>query len=554
MPYERDKARLTTGTGTLMFRVVDDADGSNPLSRNMELDEVAEELYTLTVYAADEFATKLAALGAADGGMLRIKPGSYTVTDNLSYDVNDGPVVIDARGATITFASGVVGLTITNSTGGGGSYTGAQVWGGNWRSNGTPTHGIRILDCSRTKLFGLDLTGATFETAIELRNENSYCEQTQIIGGSITGSKHAIDFSPRSVTGGGPTGTESFARTRIMGLSVSGGSAGEYLVRCRGGVYDSTIFGIGGNLLPGAHGIYLSGAMGGTYIDNIGFEGGDATSVGITSADPWGSGAKPFIGASYDFRNSIIDTAGDSSPSRKLNFLGRVGSAQYVLGTSMGVQDVLGPATSLYVNAAGYLSTPDSAALSITGDIDIRAAVLASDWTPGTNRLILAKQGGASSNISYRLQANTDGTLSFRWSTDGTTLVTETKSAAHGFSNATWGIVRATLDIDDGGGQHVLTYYTSSDGGSTWTQLSQHTLSGTTSIYDGTAALEFGAWQGGTASWVGRLGRGQVYDGIDGTLVADARCDANTAPAYRDELGNEWTYGGTYLWMMSDLG
>jgi len=86
----------------------------------------------------------------------------------------------------------------------------------------------------------------------------------------------------------------------------------------------------------------------------------------------------------------------------------------------------------------------------------------------------------------------------------------------------TW--VRATLDVDNGGGQYEVRFYTSADG-STWAQLGTTKTGsvGVTSVQATTAALEVGSYSGGASGVAtGKFYRAQVLNGIGGTTVFDA--------------------------------
>jgi hypothetical protein len=171
--------------------------------------------------------------------------------------------------------------------------------------------------------------------------------------------------------------------------------------------------------------------------------------------------------------------------------------------------------------SGNYASAPDSAALSITGDIDIRVKLAATDWTPGSTLALVSKRA-ASGNVSYSLRLDTGGSLSLAWSANGTTLVVTNSTANPVIADGAVLWVRAWLDVDDGGVYRVR-YLTSSDG-ILWTQLGADVVgAATTSIFDGTALVEIGSTVGGTAQvFSGAVYRAQIYNGINGTLVFDA--------------------------------
>jgi hypothetical protein len=192
-----------------------------------------------------------------------------------------------------------------------------------------------------------------------------------------------------------------------------------------------------------------------------------------------------------------------------------------------------------------YVSTPDAAALDITGDLDLRVRVAMDDWTPAAESTLIAKYTATGNQRSYALAVTTAGELIFRWSEDGTVEKTETSSANLGSLAAgatTW--VRATLDADVGGTDAQVTFYTSDDG-STWTQLGAvQAVGATTSIFASTAVLELGGQTLGTVNRLaGKIFRAQVLSGIAGSSVA-APIAAAASSSVTDATPRTWTVNG----------
>jgi hypothetical protein len=170
-----------------------------------------------------------------------------------------------------------------------------------------------------------------------------------------------------------------------------------------------------------------------------------------------------------------------------------------------------------------YASTPDAAALDITGDIDLRVKVAYDDWT--SIQQVIAKWVSGSNQRSYRLFIQADGKLVFSNSTDGTsgTVASYTSSIAPTVTDGSTLWVRVTLDVDNGSGGRDVIFYTSNDG-TNWTQLgTTQTVAGTTSIFNGTGALEVGSQDAGANNPArGKFFRAQVLNGIGGTVAFDA--------------------------------
>lgn len=193
----------------------------------------------------------------------------------------------------------------------------------------------------------------------------------------------------------------------------------------------------------------------------------------------------------------------------------------------------LGQTGSNYLYLPGvsgnYASSPDSAAISVTGDIDLRVQVALDDWTPSAQNNLISKWSSAT-DCSYIFWVNTTGTLVLNWTSDGVYANRKTaQSSATGLIDGSVKWVRATLTVNNGAGGNDVKFYTSDDG-TTWTQLgSTITTAGTTSIFDSTSALTIGtdAINPGGNLARGKFFRAQVYNGIGGTLAFDANFETS---------------------------
>ena len=202
---------------------------------------------------------------------------------------------------------------------------------------------------------------------------------------------------------------------------------------------------------------------------------------------------------------------------------------------------------------ANSASTPDSAALDITGDIDIRCKVALDDWTPGSINLLLSKNT-SDTNKQYQFYVNTNGTLTFEWSADGPTALSSTSSVATGITDGSTKWVRVTLDVDNGASGRDVKFFTSDDG-TTWTQLGTTvTTAGVTSIFAGTGSLKIGTTWNDALPARGKFFRAQVLNGIGGTVAFDANFESsittNLPTTFTESSANAATvtinYSGTY--------
>jgi hypothetical protein len=184
-----------------------------------------------------------------------------------------------------------------------------------------------------------------------------------------------------------------------------------------------------------------------------------------------------------------------------------------------------------------YASAPDSAALDITGDIDIKVKATLTDWTPSANQSLVSKYVTSGNQISYFLGVSTAGALRFIYNSTGSAANNNlVVSSNTGFTDGDTKWVRVTLDVDNGSSQRAIKFYTSDDG-TVWTQLGTTTVqAGTTSIFAGTASLEVGTVDAGQGPLSGKVSRviiQDAFDTVDNTtnVVFDADFSTQTADA-----------------------
>ncbi|MFI1728178.1 hypothetical protein ACH40E_02845 [Streptomyces acidicola] len=201
--------------------------------------------------------------------------------------------------------------------------------------------------------------------------------------------------------------------------------------------------------------------------------------------------------------------------------------------------------------------TPDSAALDITGDIDVRFDATLTNWCLGDFPLgsgstslrteLIAKASPSGNNQSWGLYTQF-GYLMLEWSEDGT--ATKRALSTAKIQPAVSGrlAVRATLDVNNGAGGYDVKFYTSDSIGGTWTQLgSTVTGAGTTSIFASAALLRIGDAINVTYDEaIGLVHAAEVRNGIGGTAVANPVFTAQTSgtTSFTDAAGCLWSLNG----------
>lgn len=228
-------------------------------------------------------------------------------------------------------------------------------------------------------------------------------------------------------------------------------------------------------------------------------------------------------------------------------------SAVNITGSGQAVGFVAGgiPQSDKFLNLPGtsgaYASTPDSAGLDITGDIDIRADAVLVDWTTANSDTLAAKWVLTGNQRSFRLFIGLTGLVTLLTSPDGTASLSFASTIAVPFTDGSRGKVRATIDVDNGAGNSEVKFFTRTSDSDPWVQLGSTVLGAVTSIFNSTSALEIGSFAVGTSSRVtGRIYSAQVYAGLTGT---DLRADFNPSRDYNPARGTTMvssTTGETY--------
>lgn len=198
--------------------------------------------------------------------------------------------------------------------------------------------------------------------------------------------------------------------------------------------------------------------------------------------------------------------------------------------------------------AASRARTPDAAALDITGDIDVRVEAALISWNRVQITEICNKQQITGDQRSWRLMQASSNKIEFTWSVLGTAASTITVTSTMSPVVAPGGriAIRATLDVDNGLGGYTCTLWTAPTIAGPWKILGEPivTTAGTTSIFNSTSPLDVGDTDGIIlAPPIGKFYAFQLYNGINGTLVADADFTglAVGTTAWTDSVGRSWS-------------
>lgn len=237
-------------------------------------------------------------------------------------------------------------------------------------------------------------------------------------------------------------------------------------------------------------------------------------------------------------------------------------------------ESAFGMVLSGVANSSGRATTPDSAALSITGDQDIRIDL---ETLSGlTNVIPIGNVSGITSSHtagSFDLASKFDdsnaarswtlinilGKLRYTWFSAGTTASARFAESTVALPGPQQGrkAIRVTHDVDNGSGGTTVTFYTAPTIAGPWTILGTAvTSAGTTSVFDGTAPLRIGGCPWNTAYTYGAGPSSTYYaaelrNGINGTVVASPNFATQpldptpfTSSAFTDAQGNSWSYNG----------
>jgi hypothetical protein len=223
-----------------------------------------------------------------------------------------------------------------------------------------------------------------------------------------------------------------------------------------------------------------------------------------------------------------------------------------LLGRATPARAIVPDLTHMWISVSGDVATtPDTAALDITGDLDVRIDVEPLTWESDFILSLCGKYTTGGNQRSWALWMR-GYAPTLRWSTDGTLAGSITVEATADVVPDGTGrcAIRATLDVNNGGGGYTVTFYTAPTIGGTWTQLGDPIVgAGVTSVFASTAPLRVGYTELVSADGTGRYHAMQLHNGIAGSIVANPDFTAQTAGAtsFADSAGRTWTMSGAEI-------
>lgn len=191
-------------------------------------------------------------------------------------------------------------------------------------------------------------------------------------------------------------------------------------------------------------------------------------------------------------------------------------------------------------------TTPDVAALDITGDLDVRVETRLYDWEATTAAELCSKWSLLTGQRSWLLFIY-QRRIWLYTTPDGGVPLTHNSTTQINVPRDGRLAVRATIDVNNGASGRTITFYTAPSISGTWTQLGNPVVvAGTTSIFNSTSPVTVGDGSGGFFSPAAEFFRFELRSGINGSVVANPNFTTQTvgATSFADSAGRTWSMSG----------
>jgi hypothetical protein len=193
-----------------------------------------------------------------------------------------------------------------------------------------------------------------------------------------------------------------------------------------------------------------------------------------------------------------------------------------------------------------YASCPDTAGVSITGDMEIQLDLTLDNWNQA--QTLACKWAASTNQRTWILELLENGTLLFNFSSSGSGI----DSAPSTVPVPLPPLRRMCLRVTYASGSGTVTFWTSPPGLSSpvWTQLGTAQVFGAVSLFNSTATVQAGGGSDTDDGYPGVYGKVHAFrllSGIAGTVKAspDFTAQAPGATSFADAQSNTWTLHGT---------
>lgn len=187
-----------------------------------------------------------------------------------------------------------------------------------------------------------------------------------------------------------------------------------------------------------------------------------------------------------------------------------------------------------FLSSGDYISTPSSAANSITGDITIIVEIAPNDWTPATVQTLTAKDSVSAAGRSYAFNIQTSGAPRLNFSIDGTAIISATSSAATGFADGS----KWHLGVERESATGKVRFYTSPDH-KTWTLLGVEQTATAGALFASSTAVQFGNLAALSFDFQGKMYASEIYTGLAISIPGGSVLKNEMAPNDY-EAGTSW--------------